>query len=823
MRKDRGGPAMPPPAAIVLLAFAAGVGALQTCAALPAYPAAIAAAGLVLIAVAATLPRYVPRSARMAVCTAAGVAGACALGFGYAAWRAEARLAEALPPAWEGEDIAVVGVVDDLPAATARGTRFAFAVERVDTPGADVPSRVSLAWLAPWPGSAAAAVPPLRAGERWRLTVRLKRPHGNINPGGFDLEAWLLQRGLRATGYVASAGVQRRVDAFAGRPRDYVQRARERIRDRIERALPGARYAGVVTALAIGDQRAIPDTQWTVFNRTGVTHLVSISGLHVTVFAALAGAFGHGLARRSVRLTARVPARKVAVAVGVLAAGAYVLLAGAEIPALRTLAMLAVAALGLWLGRPGTAAIVWLWALVAVLAWDPWAPVTPGFWLSYGAVALLLYAGTGRLAPPGAAGAAARAWRNLRAGAYAQWVVTVGLAPLTLALFQQASLIAPVANAVAIPVVTLGVVPAALAGIVLPFDVLFVVAHAVLAPLMRALEWLAALPDATWQQHAPPAWTVAVALAGTVWLLAPRAVPGRAWGALWLVPLFAVVPPPVPDGAFRLTVLDVGQGLAVVVATARHTLVYDAGPRYTDIADAGGRIVAPFLRATGARRADGFVVSHQDLDHAGGALSLMEAVPVGWLASSLGRDHPVVTAALPRSQVLPCAAGQQWTWDGVRFTVLHPTGVEYADAFAKTNDRSCVVRVDSAHGSALLAGDIEARSERALLARRRDALAADVLVVPHHGSRTSSTPAFVRAVSPVYAVVGAGYRNRFGHPRPDVVARYATAGARIVRTDLEGALTFTFAPGHPLAPASARAQRARYWLAAPLVEAPPLD
>ena len=816
---------MVPVTAIVLLAFAGGVCALQASAALPALPAAIATAGLALLVASARVPRPAPIPTRghpWLVACVAGVA-AYALGFGSAAWRAEVRLAEQLPPEWEGEDIALVGVVDDLPAVAARGTRFAFAVEQVITPRAVVPARISLAWLTPWPGSAAAAVPEISAGQRWQLTVRLKRPHGNVNPGGFDLEAWLLQHRLRATGYVASAGAQRRLDAFAGRPHDFVQRTRERVRGRIVHALGDARYAGVVVALAIGDQRAIPEAQWTVFNRTGITHLVSISGLHVTVFAALAGALAHALVRRSVRLTSRMPARKVAVAVGVLAAGAYVLLAGAEIPALRTLAMLAVAAVGLWLGRPGTAAIVWLWALVAVLLWDPWAPLTPGFWLSYGAVALLLYAGAGRLRESAVGGVAARAWRNVRAGAHAQWVVTVGLAPLTLALFQQASLVAPVANAVAIPVVTLGVVPAALAGIVLPFDALFVVAHAVLAPLMRALEWLAALPDATWQQHAPPGWTVAVAVAGIAWLVAPRAVPGRAWGALWLAPLFMATPPPLPDGAFRMTVLDVGQGLAVVVATARHTLVYDAGPRYTDTADAGGRIVVPYLRAAGLRRADGVVVSHQDLDHAGGALSLLQAVPVGWLASSLGHDHPMVRAAQPRSQVLPCVAGQQWTWDGVRFSVLHPTGIEYDDALGKTNDRSCVVRVDSMHGSALVSGDIEARSERALLARRPADLRADVLVVPHHGSRTSSTHAFVRTVAPAYAVVGCGYRNRFGHPRPDIVARYAMVGARVVRTDLAGALTFTFAPDRPLAPASARAERARYWLDAPLVAAAPLD
>jgi competence protein ComEC len=809
-------------AGLVLVAFACGVCALQACAALPAFPAVIGALGAaMLVALAAGKARGVLHPAL--VLAGVGVAGFVA-GFGYAGWRAEVRLAEALPHAWEAADIRVVGVIDDLPAVSASGVRFAFAVEKVLTPRAVVPPRLSLGWYAQLRDEdEEAPLPVVRAGERWTLTVRLKRPHGNVNPGGFDLEAWLLQQGLRATGYVRGDPGNVRHDAFAGRWRDYVQRAREHIRERINRALPDAPYAGVIVALAIGDQRAIPETQWTVFNRTGIGHLVSISGLHVTVFAAFAGGIAFLLARRSVALTSRLPARKVAAAVGVVAAGGYVLLAGAEIPAVRTFAMLAVAAAGVWLGRPGTAGIVWLWALAGVLLWDPWAPLTPGFWLSYGAVALLLYASVGRLRGSASVGWRQRMLHALREGAHAQWVVTLGLTPLTLALFQQTSLIAPVANAVAIPVVTLAIVPLALTGILIPVDAFFQLAHFVLAPLMHFLEALAALPDATWQQHAPPLWTVIAGCAGTVWLLAPRGVPGRAWGVLWLLPLFIVRPPALPEGAFRLTVLDIGQGLAAVVETRHYTLVYDTGPRFTETTDAGGRIVAPFLRAAGLRRADGLIVSHQDLDHSGGALSLLQTTPVGWFASSLPAAHPIVVRAQASATAMACIAGQQWTWDDVRFTVLHPTAGDYEDAYGKTNDRSCVVRVDSRYGSALLTGDIEAKTEALLLRTRLASLPADVLVVPHHGSRTSSTLAFVRAVAPAIAVVGCGYRNRFGHPRPDIVARYTTSDARVVRTDLEGAITLTFSADSALVPASARAQRARYWLDAPDSSLPSID
>jgi competence protein ComEC len=811
---------LPPPSstalAASLLAFAGGVVALQWQAALPPHGAWLAAAAVALGAGAVLAARA--RSDRRravrarAVVRVLAVAGAAALGFGYAAWRAEVRLADALPPHWEGEDIAVVGVVDELPQASARGVRFAFAVENVETAGAIVPARLSLAWYAQWQfGGTPDPVPALAAGERWRLTVRLKRPHGTVNPHGFDVEAWLLENGLRATGYVRKDERNLRVDRFAGRPADYVQRARAAVRQRIEAALAGAPYAGVIVALAIGEQRAIPEDQWRVFNRTGITHLISISGLHVTVFAAIAGAIAFGLARRSAGLTSRLPARKLAALAGVVAAALYVLLAGAQVPAQRTLLMLAVAALGLWLARPGTASLVWLWALVAVVAWDPWAALAPGFWLSFGAVGLLLYAGTGRLASP-AASRRVRLLRALHGAARTQALVTIGLVPLTLALFQQVSLVSPLANALAIPVVSFAVVPLTLAGIVVPIDPLWQAAHAAFALLMVPLAWLGTAPGAVWAQHAPPAWTVVAAVAGVAWLAAPRGVPGRALGWLWLLPLYVVRPEPPPPGAFELVVLDVGQGLAVAVRTHRHTLLYDAGPRYHEDADAGGRIVAPYLRAAGIARLGGIVVSHQDTDHSGGVLSVLQTVPADWLASSLDAGHAIpARRAADAATALRCVAGQRWEWDGVRFAVLHPPPAHYAIADLRPNDLSCVVRVEAAGGSVLLAGDIEARSEAELVRADPAALRSDVLVVPHHGSLTSSTPAFVAAVAPAVAVFTPGYRNRYGHPRPAVVARYAGAGARVYRTDHDGALTFRFGPGPPSEPRAERDHDRRYW------------
>jgi competence protein ComEC len=796
---------------LALTAFACGVIVLQRCASLPPHPwVLLGASGCawLLVVLAADRHRPSPRSWPL---IAAAIPCAALMGFGFAAWRAEARLADALAPKWEGVDLRITGVVDDLPQPVERGARFTFAVEQVSTPEASVPARVSLAWYAQRSkDDEEGVVPEVHAGERWTLVVRLSRPHGNVNPAGFDLEAWLLEHDLRATGYVRADAANIRVDAFAGGANDYVQRARENIRARIVAALPDRPYAGVLVALAIGDQRAIPETQWLTFNRTGIAHLVSISGLHVTVFAALAGGLAFAVARRSAWLTTRLPARKLAAGVGAAFAFGYVLLAGAEVPAVRTLLMLWVGAFGLWLGRPGTAALVWLWSLFVVLLWDPWASLAPGFWLSFGAVGLLLYAGAGRLSPMHPSTWRQRWWRALREGARTQWVVTIGLVPGTLALFQQISLVSALANAIAIPSVTMAIVPLALIGIAVPVDAIWQVAHMLLGLLMAILEWLATLPAAVWAQHAPPAWTVVVATIGVVLLIAPRGVPGRMLGVIWLLPLFVVRPLPLPMGGFRLNALDVGQGLAVVISTAHHALVYDTGPRFGDTVDAGGRIVAPFLRGAGIRSLDALVVSHQDLDHAGGALSLLQTVPVAALWSSLPADSAIVARALARGSAQRCAAGQQWEWDGVRFTMLYPPASQYAIDGIKTNDLSCVLRIDSTYGSALLTGDVEARGE-ALMLQEKAPLRADVLLVPHHGSRTSSTSAFVAAVAPRVAIFTAGYRNRFGHPRAEVVARYERVGAALMRSDRHGAVTLTFAPGMPALPAAARDDQRRYW------------
>lgn len=781
-----------------VLAFALGVWALQQQAELPGWASLV---GLIVGGTLAFAARaFVPaRAVGGRVALALALTGGVVLGYAWAAGAAKVRLADRIDPVREGRDVELTGVVASLPQAFERGVRFELDVEAArDADGAPwrAPRRVLLAWYNGLSVEEFQEVLPVRAGERWRLTVRLRRPHGNANPHTFDYEVWLLERGIGATGYVRPRGERQRLAAMVWAPRYVIERARERIRAKLWDALPQHRYAGVIVALAIGDQRAIEAADWETFTRTGVGHLMSISGLHVTMVSGMVAWLVFTLWRRSPRLALALPARKAAAAAAVAAALGYALLAGFAVPAQRTLYMVTVVAAALWLDRIQSSSRVLAAALGLVLLLDPWAVLAPGFWLSFGAVALMLYVGT---ALP-----ARRHWA-LQFGRV-QWAITLGLAPAILLLFQQVSLVSPVANAIAIPVVSFGVTPLALLGAVAPGPWIAELAHAALALLMPVLDWLAGLPGAVWRQHAPAPWTVALAAVGVAWALAPQGVPARYAAVLMFAPLFAVRPAGPAEGAAWITFLDVGQGLAVLVRTARHALIYDTGPAYSVEADAGNRVIVPFLRGEGLSQLDAVVVTHEDADHAGGAVSVLRTLPTGAVRTSLPASHAAV--ALSRYR-LPCRAGEGWTWDGVDFAMLHPTAASYDEAGLRANSRSCVLRVATAGGAALLTGDIEARDERALLDRGAN-LRADVLLAPHHGSGTSSTPALLAAVAPAHVVVTAGYRNRFGHPKEEVLARYAAAGAKLWRTDRDGAVTVRLG-GAGVSVERFRAERPRYW------------
>ncbi|WP_025040829.1 DNA internalization-related competence protein ComEC/Rec2 [Nitrosospira briensis] len=727
-------------------------------------------------------------------------------GFFWAAAFAQSRLVDALPHEWEGRDIQLIGVVAELPQDNENSVRFAFEVERVLTEEAIVPARISLAWYEERGKQVViseTAPPQVNAGERWRITVRLRRPHGSVNPHGFDFEQWALERDLRATGYVRKNDENMRLDEMVDRPAYRIERLRQDIRQRFIQVLPDHAYTGVLVALAVGDQRAIPREQWQVFTRTGVNHLMSISGLHVTMVSGLIFALVYWLWRRNHHLTLWLPARKAAAVAGLAAALGYALLAGFAVPAQRTVYMLGVVAIALWLGRFTSATAVLAWALLAVILLDPLAVLSAGFWLSFGAIAVIMLISAGRIGRIH--------W--LSNWARVQWAITLGLIPLLLAMFQQISLVSPIANAIAIPLVSLVVVPLTLLATFPPLDFMLLPAHWVLSGCMEAMRWMSDVPQAVWSQHAPPTWAVAAGVAGIFWMLLPGRLglatgfPARWLGMIALLPLFLVLPPKPASGELWLTVLDVGQGLAVVARTENHALLYDTGPGFSAEADSGSRTIVPFLRGEGIKQLDGMIVTHADTDHSGGALSVLEAVPVEWLVSSLRDDHPIQRAA---SSGYRCRAGQSWQWDGIRFDMLHPLEQNYSEPKPKTNALSCVLKITTAHGSVLLPADIEKKSEYQLLARDGDALSSTVLIAPHHGSKTSSTEGFIRQVNPRLVIFTVGYRNRFGHPRDEVVERYRSLGSRLLRSDADGAILLRFAD-KDFAVETSRMLRRRYW------------
>lgn len=709
-------------------------------------------------------------------------------GFLWCLWSAHHILGVSLPPELEGRDIQVEGHVAGLPEFFERRTRFEFVVSQlwVDGERRQWPARIRLSWYGRTP-------PALEAGDAWRLQVRLKRPHGFRNPGGFDYERWLFAQRLRATGYVRheSVALERPVPL-----RYRLDRYRQRLSERLQSALQGP-AEGLFLALTVGDRRAIETDTWEVLRVTGTAHLLAISGMHIGLLAALV----FWLARRLWPLAGErallwLPAPRAAALLATLAATFYAALAGFAIPTQRALIMLLVVMLALWRLRPLPPGRTLAWAALLVLLLDPLAVLSAGFWLSFAAVALILYALGGRRER------LARPWQWLRI----QGWISLGLAPLLILWFQQVSLIAPLANLVAIPLVSLLVVPLALLAVIGLLlspglaEGLIGVVSGLLAGLLELLTALAAWPGSHWQSGVVSGIAILLLALGLIVLLAPRGLPGRYLAPLLCLPLLLGAFARPPPGQAWLTLLDVGQGLAATVQTRSRLLVFDTGPRYSARFDTGAAVVVPYLRQAGYRRIDRLVISHGDNDHIGGLTSVRQALPIGRIDTS-------VPAAIEGEGVHRCRAGQQWRWDGVHFAFLGPA----ADSRAG-NDASCVLRIEAGGQVALLSGDIEQASERALVRRQRSKLAARILVAPHHGSLTSSTPAFVTAVDPDYVLYPVGYRNRYRFPRPPVVERYARRGARQYRVDEEGALRFVLGePDGPRKRFSYRHASRRYW------------
>ena len=798
---------------IFAAAFLSGVCLVQTRAALDGW--LVAGVAVLLLAVPSTLACALLRARCSGARGCAGISVAmgmamAALAFGagvsWTTWRAELRLQDQLGSALEGVDVVVHGRVAGLPSAREGGWRFVFELDP-SLPG--LPSRAELSW---YPDRRTGALPPaLQAGEQWSFEVRLRRPRGLANPGGFDQEAWQLGRGVRATGYVRGKAVL--LDPEPDRFMHHVHRLRARVRDALHAALPAGEQTGLLVALAVGERGEISPAQWDIFRRTGVGHLVSISGLHVALVGLLCGGALGAVWRRAPVLALRCPAQKAAALGALIAAGGYALLSGLGIPVQRAWLMLLAAVLALFGGRSVAPSQVLALALLGVLVVDPWAVLSAGFWLSFGAVAVILATLGGR----------PHAVRGWRAAVRIQLAVSFALMPLLVAQFQSFPLVSPLANLLAVPLVSLVIAPLTLLAIAWPHPALLVPADAVAGLMMRALEWMAALPYAFHEHAPPPPWLTAVGLAAVAALLLPRGTPGRVAAPLVLASLLVWQPSRPAQGGFVAQVLDVGQGLAVHVQTRSHDLLFDAGPAWGGTSDAGERVIVPYLRASGVRGLDRLVLSHADADHVGGAASVLAGVPVAEVIAgqteAVPGAHEHRMKGRPRAVAVPvrmaCAAGQSWAWDGVLFEFLHPSrGADSSLPPGNDNDASCVLRVRGAGGSLLLPGDIGIRVEASLLASHgEDGLRAEVVVSAHHGSRSASSARFVDAVLPEHVVHTAGHGNAFGHPHPEVWARWADVGARNWRTDAQGAIRIDVSDRveEGVSVSAARVSGERYW------------
>ncbi len=788
-----------------------------------AYVVATLIAALVLLGVCWAHARQGPTLVLRWRCVA--MVAVATLAWGSTGWRAGVRLAERLPSQLVGQDLDVRVQIEGLVKPTLDG--WAFDARLLHGP-AGVPEHLALRMRAAGLG---AAQPALMAGQSWRMQVRLHEPDGLHNPGGFDATLGAFERGVRAVGTVR---VRPQVPTLVSAQPEWpwqgaVDRLRQRIRARVMAEVTDTRAAGILSGLAVGDQSAIDPRDWDVFRRTGVAHLVSISGTHIAMMGWLLSGCVRRVWARWPRAVHRVPAPLLGLWVAVVGAALYALLAGWGVPAQRTVWMMATVALLRSQGRRWPMSLVWLCTALPVTMLDPWAMRQAGFWLSYVAVGILLASGgnveqglvagrsTGQdkaAAPnekPAKTPTRFRLWADglapsLRtwfwASARTQLVVILALSPVAMVCFQQVSVVGFGANVLAVPVFSLGITPLALLGVVWSgFWQLgaWLIGYTV-ADLAQASQW----SWAVWQTPALPAWVAAVAVLGGLLLVLCQSWSWRLMTLPLFAPLLHLPPswhllPPPHAGQFEVLSADVGQGTAVLVRTSAHSLLFDTGGRVGSGSDSGTRTLLPLFQAMGVRQLDTLVISHQDTDHVGGAAAIVAGMPVKALVSSLSVDHPLRLQAGATGQPLPhqpCVAGMLWDWDGVRFEVLHPTQADLAQReHLPPNALSCVLRVSRVNGlgglggadqasaqreaSALLTGDIEAAQEQALLTRLADrpqALSSTLLLAPHHGSQTSSTEAFLRAVAPADVVVQVGRRNRYGHPSPQVLARYQALG-----------------------------------------------
>ena len=709
------------------------------------------------------------------------------LSFNYAVWTAQQRLSWQLPISLENKVISVQGTIISIPELKDDHLNFVFhPASLISYAGQGSASGlINLNWYN--------APSNITVGQRWQLIVKLRKIHGFANPGGFDEEASMLQKNIRATGYVIGQTNQLLSTA---RNHYFLDSLREVIAQRIANDLPNSPYAAMIQALTVGVKAGITSDQWQVLQRTGTNHLMVIAGLHIGLLSGLAFFVMNFLWRRQARLSLILPTPLAAAMAALVTALIYSALAGFSIPTQRALIMFSVFLMATLWRRNLLLGLGIALALILVIALQPLAIFDPGFWLSFAAVTVILYGMGARLFPQSK-------WRTLLR---LQFVVGLGLIPFTLLFFQNGSLVAPLANAIAIPIVGLIVVPLSLAGALVSFILPWLAnfmwhgAALLLAGVWWILVHLGEISFLVWQQAIYSWWSLAAGICGWLLLLAPRGIPNRWLGVLWILPLIFTKPLAPTENSFKFTMLDVGQGLASVVQTAHHVLVFDTGAKFSADFDLGAAVVVPFLRHEGIGKIDMLVISHGDNDHIGGAKSVLKNFFVKQIFTSV----PQRFAPLPAQE---CLAGQQWQWDGVQFEFLYPV----PSMLGLDNNSSCVLRISVGNQHLLLTGDIEKPAEDVLVKTEVNNLPAQILVAPHHGSKTSSTPLFAQDVHPEYVLYPVGYLNKYHFPSSSVVTRYQQLGAQDFASNQCGAISIRVTPYETSTPECYRNTHPHFW------------
>lgn len=734
--------------------------------------------------------------------------------------------AHQLDPVYDGQDLWVTGNVSSIPvqktvANRAFYQRFEVSVASIkplvggspeQSAPAAMPKKIRISWY---------GGEPVRAGQLWRWKVRLKAPRGFANPSGFDYEGWLFEHRIGATGYVKKSQENKLLKNFS-----YIESIpwfRSEISRSINSLIGDLDYSALILALINGDRSNLDHQQWETLLDTGTNHLMVISGLHIGLISVFAYRLIGFLLRQIRRIQIGSLYRFIKIPdpmavqcwAAIISALFYAAIAGFSLPTQRASIMVIVVMIAQLSGRNVRPFNIILLALASVLILDPLAVISAGFWLSFAAVGALLYVFVNRY-PVGENGVT-RIWNQW---GLAQWAIFVALMPILAAMLLNVSLVSPLANLVAVPVVSLLIVPLALGGAMLsPLSEisaiqLLTIANGLFEWLWVYLEWLTAIAGSNWYPRGISVWNISLALIGVVLLLGPRGLPGRWLGIISVLPFFTALSPDIGRNELQLAILDVGQGLAVAAHTRHHNMLYDAGPQFSAEFDAGSAVVVPYLRGKGISTLDLLVLSHGDIDHVGGAAAVLEDIAVERaLVGSTNKQIGNLLNRLPAERST-CTEAMSWQWDGVKFDILSYPKLE---AFSE-NNRSCVVMIDTGSVRILLTGDIEAKAEKRLIQQYGQGLKADVLIAPHHGSRTSSTQAFIDLVSPQQVIFSNGYKNRFRHPNAAVVDRYRAIDAEVMSTANTGAVVYHFMVGEKQMDGSqltsrvlSRQKNRRYW------------